>query len=246
MSHSRIVVVQSSPRNDTLSVTRQVVQKLLEKLAKLSPNDKHILNRECAELPYVDKEFTEKITNPCKHNPNGDKVASKAWTLSWECCEELIQSDIIVIGVPIYNFSIPACLKSWIDLCTVIKRTYSFDESGPLGLLQGKSAFLVVASGGMEIGCAYDFGTRYLRHILTLWGIAHITVIDVSQGQVERALQQIEKITSLVPPTAPMVKAHLPTYNQEPAMIHNSEPNPPNKDGLTSTEPTDMLAVPEE
>ncbi|MBL4544479.1 MAG: NAD(P)H-dependent oxidoreductase [Oceanicaulis sp.] len=61
---------------------------------------------------------------------------------------ELKAADQIVIGMPIYNFSIPASLKAWIDQIARARETFRYSEAGPEGLLTGKTAWIVVASGG--------------------------------------------------------------------------------------------------
>ncbi|MEL6794138.1 MAG: NAD(P)H-dependent oxidoreductase, partial [Pseudomonadota bacterium] len=66
--------------------------------------------------------------------------------------EEIEAADTLVIGVPIYNFGVPAALKAWIDQIARAKRTFKYTENGPVGLLEDKTAYLVVASGGTASG----------------------------------------------------------------------------------------------
>ena len=210
MSARRILVVQSSPRNDENSITRDVANTLISRLVTLGCDDTLTVTRECSALPYVDSDFIDKSMNPMKHAITSAACAvekkkagsetetdDQVWRSSWECCEELLATDIIIIAAPCYNFNIPASLKAWIDLCCVIKRTYAFVGGGPEGLLAGKAAYIVVSTGGMDVGSAYDFGTRYLRHILSLWGITNITVVDVSHGQKTQAADLIAGIGAL-------------------------------------------------
>jgi FMN-dependent NADH-azoreductase len=84
---------------------------------------------------------------------------------------ELKAADVLVIGVPIYNFGIPAALKAWVDLVARARVTFRYTEQGPVGLLTGKRAYLAVASGGTPVGSAIDFATGYLRHVLGFLGI---------------------------------------------------------------------------
>lgn len=94
---------------------------------------------------------------------------------------ELRDADIIVLGVPIYNFSIPAVLKAWIDMISRARLTFRYAENGPVGLLQDKKAYIVVASGGVPVGSDYDFATPYLRHALAFVGITDIEFIAAEQ-----------------------------------------------------------------
>ena len=94
---------------------------------------------------------------------------------------ELKAADQIVIGAPIYNFSIPAALKAWIDQVARARETFRYTEAGPEGLLTGKTAWLVIASGGVPMDSAMDFATPYLRHVLGFLGIVDVRVIDASR-----------------------------------------------------------------
>ena len=94
---------------------------------------------------------------------------------------ELKTADVLVIGAPIYNFGVPAALKAWIDMVARARLTFRYTEDGPKGLLEGKKAYLVVASGGVPVGSAVDFATPYLRHALAFIGIDDVEVIAAEQ-----------------------------------------------------------------
>lgn len=94
---------------------------------------------------------------------------------------ELQQADIIVIGSPIYNFSIPASLKAWVDMIARARLTFRYTETGPEGLLKGKKAYIVIASGGVPVDSPVDFATPYLRQALRFVGITDVEVIAADQ-----------------------------------------------------------------
>jgi len=94
---------------------------------------------------------------------------------------ELQAADVIVIGVPIYNFGVPAALKAWIDMVARARLTFRYTADGPRGLLTGKKAYLVVASGGVAVDGPHDFATPYLRHVLSFIGITDVEVIAAQQ-----------------------------------------------------------------
>jgi FMN-dependent NADH-azoreductase len=94
---------------------------------------------------------------------------------------ELQDADVIVMGVPIYNFSIPAVLKAWIDMVARARVTFRYTENGPQGLLHGKKAYVVIASGGVAVGGDFDFATPYLRQVLSFVGISDIEFIAAEQ-----------------------------------------------------------------
>ena len=93
---------------------------------------------------------------------------------------ELQAADDIVIATPIYNFSVPAALKAWIDLICRDKITFVYENDSPRGLLSNKRATVIVTSGGTVAGNDIDFTTGYIRHILGFIGIENVTMIDVT------------------------------------------------------------------
>jgi FMN-dependent NADH-azoreductase len=119
--------------------------------------------------------------------------------------QELMAADVLVIGAPIYNFGIPASLKSWVDLIARAGLTFKFSEAGPEGLLVGKKAYLVVTSGGVEVGSPYDLATPYLRQVLGFVGITDVEVISADRlnllgeqpiGTAREAIRQIQAVAA--------------------------------------------------
>jgi FMN-dependent NADH-azoreductase len=98
--------------------------------------------------------------------------------ISNELIEELQQADTLVIGVPMYNFSVPAYLKQWIDYVCRAGVSFRYTEDGPQGLTGVKRAFIVTASGGTPIGSEMDFASRYLEQICRFLGVAEVHHID--------------------------------------------------------------------
>ena len=81
-------------------------------------------------------------------------------TISDQLISELKAVDTLVIGAPIYNFSVPAALKAWIDLVCRVGETFVYTENGPKGLLNIDKAYLVVPAGGTAIGSDIDFNSQ--------------------------------------------------------------------------------------
>jgi FMN-dependent NADH-azoreductase len=106
-----------------------------------------------------------------------DAVQTDTLALSDTLIAELEAADTVVIGLPIYNFGVPAALKAWIDLVARAGVTFRYSETGPVGLLTGKRALIAVASGGTTVDSDVDFATGYLRHVLGFVGIQDIEVI---------------------------------------------------------------------
>jgi FMN-dependent NADH-azoreductase len=103
-----------------------------------------------------------------------------ALALSDTLVDEVMAASLIVIGVPMYNFSIPSALKAWIDHVIRAGRTFHYTAEGPAGLVTGKKAVLFLAAGGVYSDGPYkpyDFQETYLRAILGFIGITDVTVV---------------------------------------------------------------------
>ncbi|MGB1962657.1 MAG: FMN-dependent NADH-azoreductase, partial [Candidatus Puniceispirillaceae bacterium] len=93
---------------------------------------------------------------------------------------ELQAADDIVIAVPIYNFSVPAAFKAWIDLVCRTNITFVYENDKPRGMLTDKRAFVVITSGGTLGGSEIDYTSGYVKHILSFIGITDVTFVDAT------------------------------------------------------------------
>ena len=93
---------------------------------------------------------------------------------------ELLLVDDIVIATPMYNFSVPAALKAWIDLICRDKITFAYENGVSRGLLSNKQATVIITSGGTVCGNDVDYATCYIRHILEFIGVKDVNIIDVT------------------------------------------------------------------
>ena len=96
--------------------------------------------------------------------------------------DDLFAADIIVIGVPMYNFSIPSQLKAWVDRVCVAGRTFQYGANGPEGLLpKGKKVFIASSRGGIYTGdspaAAFEHQESYLKGVLGFIGLTDVTVV---------------------------------------------------------------------
>jgi FMN-dependent NADH-azoreductase len=92
--------------------------------------------------------------------------------------EEFLAADVVVIGAPMYNFSIPSQLKAWIDRITVKGRTFRYTETGPLGLAGGKDVIVAVSRGGVYAPNAPgEFGESYLKFLFGFLGIRNVAFV---------------------------------------------------------------------
>lgn len=173
----RVLRLDSSARGDQ-STTRALSDRLIARLRDTEgPLD--VTERNVAEgLPFVDADWVgANFTDPDDRSP----AQKDALALSDTLIAELKAADIVVVAAPIYNFGIPAALKAWIDLIARARVTFRYTEDGPVGLLEGKKAYIVAASGGTPIGSEIDFATPYLKHVLGFVGIHDVTLVGAER-----------------------------------------------------------------
>ena len=91
--------------------------------------------------------------------------------------DELRQADLIVLGLPMYNFGIPSTLKSYFDHIARVGHTFRYTETGPVGLLTGKKAVVFATRGGLYVGTPLDTQTTYIRTFLGFLGITDVDFI---------------------------------------------------------------------
>ena len=168
MTHT-VLNIQASARHDG-SVTRQLSDKILTKIAA----DQTITRDLATGLPLLDAAWL--AANFTLADDRTD-VQRETLALSDTLITEIKQADTIVIGSPVYNFSVPAVLKAWIDQIARVGVTFKYTPDGPVGLLSGKRAIIVIASGGTPVGSDIDYASDYLKHIMGFIGITDVTII---------------------------------------------------------------------
>jgi FMN-dependent NADH-azoreductase len=170
---TRILKIDASARR-TGSVSRELTDRIVSRY-----DGAEVTTRDLAKgLPLIDEAWIE-----ANFTPAGDRTAAQAekLALSDDLVDELKAADVLVIGLPIYNFSVPAALKAWIDQVARAGVTFEYSEYGPKGLLEGKRAIVAVASGGTETGSEIDFATGYLQHILAFIGITDVIFVSADR-----------------------------------------------------------------
>ena len=91
--------------------------------------------------------------------------------------EEIQQADVIVIGLPMYNFGVPSVFKAWIDRIARAGITFRYTENGPQGLLQNKTVYVVATRGGIYAGTEKDSQTQYIKDVLAFIGLTDVQFI---------------------------------------------------------------------
>lgn len=194
MSHT-ILHIDASARHEG-SVSRDLTARIIEALPKA-----RVITRDVADtpLPHITEDWVGANFTPADARSNAQKAVLAQ---SDALVAELEAADTIVIGLPVYNFGVPAALKAWIDQVGRAGRTFKYTETGPVGLLEGKRAIVAVASGGTKAGSEIDFATPYLRHFLGFIGITDVQFVTADQLMVDaeaglaRASDEIGEIKS--------------------------------------------------
>lgn len=175
-SNRTILRIDASMRRQK-SVSRMLADEMVAALGarKSSIN---VINRDLAAgIGIVNAAWIE-AERTSEENRTSDQRA--LLTQSDALVAELQAADDIVIATPIYNFSVPAALKAWIDLICRDKITFVYENDSPRGLLSNKRATVIVTSGGTLAGKDIDFTTSYIQHILGFIGVDDVTIIDVT------------------------------------------------------------------
>lgn len=118
--------------------------------------------------------------------------------LSNELIQELQQADIILMGLPLYNFGVPSTFKAWIDHVARAGITFKYGSNGPEGLLTGKQVIVMATRGGQYAGTPGDTQTPFVKQVLGFVGLTDVEFIYVeglarSGDQKEQALKAAEE-----------------------------------------------------
>jgi FMN-dependent NADH-azoreductase len=176
----KLLQIDSSAR--TSSVTRRLTAKFAEEWIKIHPDGEIILrDLSATALPPITDDWNATQLEESKRTPAQRSYLST----SDELIEELKVADTVVIGAPMYNFTIPSLLKAWIDQIVRIGKTVDYGPNGRESLLDKKKIVIITSRGGAyEKGTAteaFDFQEPYLRHILGFIGLTDITFIHTEK-----------------------------------------------------------------
>lgn len=190
----KILHLDSSARQEE-SVSRQLAKQLVHKIKKTE--DEVIYRDISGNIPFVAGIKGAGFIIPEEERTEQDK---QLFQFSDELVDEFLAADTIVISSPIYNFGPPAAAKAWFDLVARAGRTFKYEATGPIGLVDAdKQVYLVITSGGVPAESPVDFCTPWFKQALTFLGIKNIEVIDASQLNISDAklVKAKEKINNL-------------------------------------------------
>ncbi len=170
----KLLQIDSSARST--SVTRKLTAKFAEEWKKTYPTGK-LIHRDLTAtvFPLITDDWGATYLDPSKVT----------------LIEELQSADTVVIGAPMYNFSVPAPLKAWIDQIVRMGKTFSVGANGPQGLLGRKNVVVITSRGGAyDKGSAlraFDFQEPYLQAILGFIGLTDLTFVHAENQMSQRA-----------------------------------------------------------
>lgn len=200
MTVTRLLQINTSIQNGNGESSR-LARKFVALFRQRNP-DTEVLVRELATsqpVPHLDAErFGAFIAKPEDRNPAQQQVVAYSDAL----IDELRNADVIVLGLPMYNFGVPSQLKAYFDHIARAGVTFRYTEQGPVGLLAGKKAYVLATRGGVYAGTPLDTQTAYVRDFLRFIGIDEVEFVyaeglSMPQGRESGLAQASARIAQL-------------------------------------------------
>jgi FMN-dependent NADH-azoreductase len=176
----KILHVSCSPRgsaSESHRLSLKIVQHLLLKHPSAQVIRRHLSDE---AISHIDEDFAISMHSRSDRSQEGSAARSNA------LIRELDGSDIVVIGTPMHNFTVPSALKVWIDHVMRVRRTFNVTPQGKVGTLRDRPVFVAIASGGRFSGDHArqpDFLTPYLKAVFGIIGLHNLTFFSI-QGTV--------------------------------------------------------------
>lgn len=169
-----ILQINASARREGANSTR-LANAIVDRLKAANP-DARVTLRDLAVTPHpmLDEAALGALFTPADQRT--PEQAARA-ALDDALIAEIQAHDTIVLGVPMYNFGIPAQLKNWIDAIARAGETFRYTEAGPEGLLKGKKVYLALARGGLYRNTDKDAQVPYLKNVLGFLGMTDLSFI---------------------------------------------------------------------
>jgi FMN-dependent NADH-azoreductase len=197
-----ILHIDCSPRPESHS--RQLSAAIVKKLLALRPNAS-ISRRDLGyhPIPHIGPDYAAVLASPASLAAGS---SSDAVLLSEQLIREIEDADVLVIGTPMNNFTIPSVLKAWIDQVLRVDRTISATAAGKVGMLQDRPVFVGIASGGVFTGDRanqQDFLTPYLSAALGCIGLNTVHYLPLQATAFIDEARATEVLHSLVATIGP-------------------------------------------
>lgn len=168
----KILQINSSVRG-TASASTRLASSIVARLLRIDPKATLVV-REATRQPILDEVALEALFTPADAR-SPEQAARTA--IDDATIAEVQAAEVLVIGVPMYNFGVPVRLKAWIDAIAKAGVTFRYTASGPEGLLKGKKVFVALARGGLYRDTPADSQVPYLKSVLGFLGMSDIHFI---------------------------------------------------------------------
>jgi len=174
MKHILHLISSIQPKESySIKLGNAIIEKIQEKYPNSTVEESNLVG---LEIPHLNPESLRKLFTPKEYLNEEEKESIK---FSDNLLQQLQMADIIVIGAPLYNFTIHSALKAWIDHITRPGVTFGYGEDGrPIGLVKGKKIYVAMSSGGIYSagpGEVNDFVVPYLKAFLGFLGMTDLT-----------------------------------------------------------------------
>ncbi|MXS72634.1 FMN-dependent NADH-azoreductase [Flavobacteriaceae bacterium W22] len=179
------------------SVSRHLTDHLVTRLLREYPEANVTTRDLAAGLPLPNEAF---VDGSLYSMQNPTSVMQEAMQISNEMVAELITADVVVLGMPLYNWTVPSTFKSYIDHVSRLNTTFEYVDGVSQGLLRARSVYILFTSGGTGIGSEKDFATPYAKYLWQTLGIQHVQIIDASgllfnpEEKIRNAKTQIDQL----------------------------------------------------
>ena len=170
----KILQINGSARSEGAHSTR-IADRISLRLLEQHPQARlEVLDLSASPVPVFDEAAIQALFTPADaRTPAQQERAAQSMAL----VAQLKAADVLVLGVPMYNFGISSQLKDWIDNVSINQETFRYTASGPEGLLRGKRALVGFARGGLYRGTEADTQTPYFKAWLKFVGIEDVQFI---------------------------------------------------------------------
>lgn len=174
---SKVLYIKANIKKEGESRTFKVADSFIEEYKKNNPEDEIVvLDLYKENIDFLRPEDLGGIFGPKDETSKHHPILKYAY--------QFADADKYIIAAPMWNLSIPAILKAYIDYISVTGITFKYTEKGPVGLLNNKKAVHIVSRGGEYNNTPYEMGDRYLRTILGFFGIQEVETIAVENVDV--------------------------------------------------------------
>lgn len=193
---SKVLYIKANIKPEGQSRTFKVADSFIEEYKKANPTDEVVtLDLYEENIDFLRADDLGVLFGPKTEESKNNELLKYAY--------QFAEADKYVIAAPMWNLSMPAILKAYIDYISVVGITFAYTAQGPIGLLKDKKAVHIVSRGGEYVNAPYEMGDKYIRTILGFYGVTDIETIAIEnvdvmgadvEGKVNDSIKEAQKI----------------------------------------------------